>query len=93
MVQNALDETQLSLAETIDVLVASLIAVPPPEDDTLALLQAIAADEATTALIALSANGNASPEVRKLVVSKLAEYEISGEAASSALPRPKAPAN
>ena len=93
MIQHALDETQLSLPETIDVLVASLIAVPPPEDDTLALLQAIAADEATTALIALSANENASPEVRKLVASKLTEYEISGETASSALPRPKAPAN
>lgn len=93
MIQHALDETQLSLPETIDVLVASLIAVPPPEDDTLALLQAIAADEATTALIALSANENASPEVRKLVASKLTEYEIAGETASSALPRPKAPAN
>lgn len=93
MIQHALDETQLSLPDTIDLLVASLIAVPPPEDDTLALLQAIAADEAATSLIALSANENASPEVRKLVASKLTEYEISGETASSALPRPKAPAN
>ena len=93
MIQNALDETQLSLSESIDVLVASLIAIPPPEDDTLALLQAITADEAKTALIALSVNENASPEVRKLVASKLTEYEISGETASSALPRPKAPAN
>ena len=59
MIQHALDEKQLSLPGTIDVLVASLIAVPPPEDDTLALLQAIAADEATTALIALSVNKNA----------------------------------
>ena len=93
MIQHALDETHLSLAETIDVLVTSLVAVSPPEDETLALLQSIVADETATALTALSGNQNASPEVRNLAKSKLAEYELSGEPASSALPRPKAPAN
>ncbi|MBO9453037.1 zinc-dependent metalloprotease [Tropicibacter sp. R16_0] len=93
MIQYALDDSQLSLAETIDVMITSLVNATPPEVETLALLQSIVADETATALTALSGNANASPEVRAVAASKLAEYEISGAPASSALPRPKAPAN
>jgi len=93
MIQHALDAEQLSLEETIDILVSSIFPGVPPEDATLALLNEIAANETATTLTALSVSEKATPEVRAVVTSKLAEYQIVGEAASSAPPRPKAPAN